>query len=171
MKLFLNILKYVLLTLILLIVLLVFISYFAAAIPAAIVIMVIVALITFSLRKGKAMVVKERKIVECQINSKDPIGFSKKRALMGYILMFSFLWILMSAVFLIPSSIAWVYILPPVTVVYIALCSIWKETWVILGFRKNRYLLMHVLGVSIPLFLVSVTKFIILYIKYKNNQI
>ena len=167
MKLFLNILKYILLTLILLIVLFIFISYFAAAVPAAIVIMAIVALITFSLRKGKAMIVKERQIIECQINSKNPIGFSKKRALLGYILMFSVLWILMPTVLLIPASVAWAYILPPVFIVFLALCSRWKETWVLLGFKRAKYFLMHFLGVSIPLVIVLIIKVIILYVKYK----
>ena len=111
MKRFFDILKFIIAIVALVIFYMILNWFFKGSILIIVPVLAVVSLIAFALRKGKAMIVKERRIIECQLNSKNPVGFSKKRALFGYILMFSFLWILMSAVFLIPSSIAWVYIL------------------------------------------------------------
>lgn len=143
----------------------VLLGIFRGSVIFVIIAALIVFIISFLLSNGKKMIMKERTIIDNQLAAKVPINFSKKRVILGYVQMFSFLWLLIPSVFLIPSSVAWAYILPPVLVVFFALSSYWKNTWLELGFTKGRYFLLHLCGILIPSITVTTIKIISYLIK------
>lgn len=133
---------------------------FKGIVVFAIAAIIIVAAVTFLLRNGKNMIMKERMIIDAQIAAKVPVKFSKSKVLLGYVQMFSFLWVLIPFIFLIPSSILWVYTLPPIIILFLILSSYWSNVWRELELGKGKYFLMHFLGILFPSLIVAAIKLI-----------
>ena len=112
----------------------------------------------FLLIKGKSLIIKEKTAIEYQTAARVPVHFSKKKVVLGYIMMFSVMWLFMPGVFLIPANIAWIYILPPVGLFYLVMANNWKHQWCEFGFKKRYYFLMHFLGLLIPALIVFLVK-------------
>ena len=121
----------------------------------------IITLISFLLKNGKRMIMRERDVIDNQVAAKVPINHNKRNVFWGYVQLFSFLWVLFPFVFLIPASVARAYILPPVIIFFLVLCSYWQNMWIELGFTKGQYFLLHFCGILIPSTIVTILKIII----------
>ncbi len=116
------------------------------------------ALIFFLLIQGKNFIIKEKTAIEYQTAARVPINFSKSKIILGYIMMFSVMWLVIPGVFLIPANIAWIYIDAPLLLFYLVMAGNWKNQWCEFGFKKRYYFLMHFLGLLIPSIIVFLIK-------------
>ena len=93
---------------------------------------------------GKNMVMHETEIALNQKRADIPLDFDRKRAFLGYFLIFTPLYVLMLASFFFPALDAWIVPYIPVFVFTIVSAALTAHTVEILEFSIKRYKLLHI---------------------------
>ena len=97
---------------------------------------------------GAYLVIWQKHIVSVQAKHGLPIKYNKRKLVMGYAKIFSFLWFFPAASFLIPGGSLWLAVLPPLLLASVLTLVLTERTWTAFGFSRRSYWLMHTLALA-----------------------
>ena len=123
----------------------------------AAIVCVFIATITM-LIVGRKLVVKERDAYLYAADRRLPFKLNELKVILGYLLIFSPIWLIMSLIFLLTPNVTWAYTLPLIGGTYLFLAGKWKDTWCELEFKTYIYFLFHIVGIVLMLSIILLIK-------------
>ena len=112
---------------------------------------------------GVSAILRERFIAESYARRGLPLKYDIKKIINGYAKIFPVLWIFPPACVLLPGGGLYIAVLPPILLMSILVLKLIEHTWLIFGFSKKKYWLMHLCVLAALFFGAALARTIIGY--------
>ena len=142
------------------------------AIPFYIAIIVILAGVPAFMALGNKMIIKQDSIIEAQIRFNQPVSFSKRSVILGYVIMFSPLYLFILASLLVPfEGGGWAIFFIPASVITFVLSKLKEEMITPFKIPKRKYKLSHLGAYALSVLIGALLRFTVIlpYIKSING--